>query len=333
MAKKSTPKKIKTNPPIFQIVVVLLLSAGITYFIYADGTSFITNAWFGFTTPNTRLEIDPKTSFLPADNLSQATINIKLLDGDTLLDGDNIVLAILEGQTNLTKSDPPPANLSKQIFVRAPETPQTIELKISYLHLFEIVRIETYDPTPPQSPKITAPTNGTLLSTATPVISGEGHKNGQVEIYTDGSLNTIIDIGDKVQFSAKLAKPLRNGKHTISSKSITSYGAISNLSETINIEVQTPDPEIDLDNLKITPNPVKSLASFWIFVPASSQITSIDLTLDGTKTTLQDSNQSSIFSGVIQAPKNPGIYRISLDLGTANGESVFAEKVASVEVN
>lgn len=337
------PKSIttKTQPPRLPkikvgwsgLAAILLVILGTISFIYADGLTVLYHTWFNLTTPHLQLEIKPQSTIIPADSSAQIYIDLQLTNKKgQLLDGAEINVATTSGQADITKADPPPANVSKRIFLRAPNQPQVVTLLFTYKYLTEKLAIDVYDPTPPLAPVIKAPAPGTVFTTATPMIVGEAPDNQKVEIYADGILNTTTEVKDG-GFSTNLQTALQRGKHKIAAATINKYNVRSRFTPTITIDIQTPDPEIDLTNMRIKPNPVKSDSTFQIFVPISSNTQAVQLIIDGLQYPLQDSNKSSVFSGVIPAPKNPGFYRLSLMITTDSGENILAEKVASIQVN
>jgi len=315
------------------LIALLLVIVGTISFIYADGLTILYRSWLSLTTPHIQLEIKPESTIIPADGNTQIYIDIQLKNPkDQLLDGTDIIVAILSGQADITKAEKPPADVSKRIFLRAPNQPQVITLSFTYKHLIKNLAIDVFDPNPPAPPTITAPTNGTNFTTATPTITGAAANDNKIEIYADGVLNTTTGITNG-SWSASLQTPLKSGKHKIFVVTINKYNVRSIASPTITIDVQTPNPEIDLLNLRIKPNPTKAGTTFQIFVPISSNTKAVQLLMDNNQYPLQDTNSSSIFSGVIPAPKNPGLYRLSLIITTDSGENILAEKVASIQVN
>jgi hypothetical protein len=316
------------------LVVILLATIGIISFVYADGLSIIYRSWMSLVIPRIQFNITPENSIIPANGLAQIYIDIQLKNNqDQLLDGTEITAAIISGQTELTVATITPTNISKRVLLRAPNQPQLITLAFSYKHLTKNIAIEAFDPTPPSLPTLTAPTNNAIFNTATPLISGQAPVSTQVEIYIDTGLNSTLEVDKTGNFSHPLEQAIRRGRHTLTAATINKYGIRSAISSAINIDIQTPDPEIDLSNLRITPNPVKAGETFRIFIPVSADTKAVSLELDKVQYPLQDANKSSVFSGVIPAPKNPGLYRLSLLVTTEAGESILEEKVASIQVN
>ncbi|MFH1088516.1 MAG: hypothetical protein V1719_01595 [Patescibacteria group bacterium] len=307
---------------------------GAISFIYADGLTMLYQTWSNLTTPHVTFAIKPEKIYLPADGSSQLYIDIQLKNqDDQSIDGEEIIVAILKGEVSLTKSNNPPADISKRIFVQASNKPQIITLSFRYRQLVKTLNLEAFDPTPPAIPIIKAPTENTIFTTATPIVSGEATPNTKIEIYIDGILNTTIAMGDSNQFADKLETAVKKGNHKLSAATINKYGVRSELTPSVPIEIRTPDPEIDLLNLRIKPNPVTIGKSFQFFVPVSSGTKEVILILEDHNYALSDTNSSSIFSGNIPAPRKAGLYSISLTITTETGDRVIAEKVASILVN
>lgn len=316
------------------VAAVLLVIVGTISFVYADGLIILYRSWVALTTPRLQFEIQPEKTTLPADGTTQIYIDARLKNSQgQLLDGSDITVTIISGQTDITKVDPPPADVSRRILLRAPDQPQIITLSFVYKHLVKNLAIDIFDPTPPTAPVIKAPANGTSFTTATPVFAGEAPINTKVAIYADANFNTALEVTAAGTFSGPLQAPLQRGKHRIHAVTINKYNIQSGVSPSLVIDVQTPDPEIDLTNLRIKPNPVPAGEAFQIFIPISSNTKAVQLVLDNQLYPLRDTNQSSVFSGVIPAPKNPGIYRLSLIITTDSGENILAEKLASIHVN
>jgi len=331
-------KKRPHRPPLkigFTLLIgVLLATVGIISFVYADGLSILYRSWMGIITPRIQFDIQPENNIIPANGITQIYIDVRLKNTqDQLLDGTDIVVTALSGQADITKPTATPADVSKRILLRAPSQPQLIALAFTYKHLTKNIAIEAFDPTPPTTPTVTVPTNNAIFNTATPIISGQAPVGTKVEIYVDAGLNSTLEIDKSGGFSGSLQQAIKRGKHKITATAINKYGIRSSVSPTINIDIQTPEPEIDLSNLRIKPNPVKAGDTFRFFIPVSSDTKTVDLLLDNARYPLQDTNQSSVFSGIIPAPKNPGLYRLSLIITTETGESILAEKVASIQVN
>lgn len=335
------PKSIvpKIKPPesrrisLSWLMIVLIVAVGIISFIYADGLTVLYRTWHSLILPNTQLEVKSQIAFVPAGSPTPIYIDAWLKNKQNrLLTNTDIIFTILSGQANITEDDSPPTNTSKRWWLRAPNQPQLITLAFRYKHLEQPLVIEVFDPTPPVAPIIKAPVTNTSFTTATPIIAGETADNNSTEIYIDGVLNSTLKATDN-KFSGPLETALKRGKHKLTAATINKYGIRSAFTATITIDIQTPDPEIDLVNLLIKPNPVKAGNTFQIFVPISSNTRAVQLVLDGANYPLQDSNNSSIYSGIIPAPRNPGFYRLSLMITTASGENILAEKVASIQVN
>lgn len=337
MAKLPVKKLFLNRPKMrFRIswtTAFLLVVIGTISFVYADGLTILYRSWLSLITPHLELEIKPQSTMLPANSATQIYIDASIKnDKNQLLDGSGITVVTLSGQAQLSVSDTTPTDISRRWWLMAPAQPQVVTLSFNYKHLVKTLIIDVYDTTPPPAPTIKAPADNTVFTTATPIISGEAPEDTRIEIYIDDILNTTADVKNGV-FSTTLQTALKKGKHQLYGVSINKFQVRSSKSPILTIDIQTPDPEIDILNLRISPNPVKVNQPFRIFVPISSDIKDVQLILDTKKYTLQDMDKSSVFSGEIPAPTNPGLYRFSLVITTSSGESILAEKVASIEVN
>lgn len=327
--------RLQFDPPIKPsiLIVILFLFIGAISFVYADGLNMLYQTWHNLTAPKVTFMVKPEKLYLAADGDSQLYIDIQIKDQDKqLIDGDEIIVSILDGEASITNSDNPPTEMSKRILVRSAEKPQMIVLSVRYKQLIKTVKLEAFDTTPPDMPIITAPIENTVFTTSTPIISGEAPTNTWVDIYIDETANTTIAIKDSHQFSEKIQTAIKKGSHMLSATTVNKYGVRSKVTVGIPIEIRTPDPEIDLLNLRIKPNPIIANESFQFFIPVSSGTKEVILVLDGNNYPLLDTNGSSIFSGNIPAPHTPGLYSISLEITTETDDRVIVEKAASIVV-
>ena len=168
------------------VIAFLLIVVGTISFIYADGLTMIYQSWSVLTTPKVSFEIQPEKTMIPADGTAQIYIDARLKNSKgQLLDGADIIVTLLSGQTVINPADSAPADVSKRILLRAPTQPQVITLSFVYKHLTENLVIDAFDPALPAIPLIKTPANEASFTTATPVFSGEAPLGTQVEIYVD----------------------------------------------------------------------------------------------------------------------------------------------------
>jgi len=331
--KKLTISANRAHIKISWTAAFLLVVIGIISFVYADGFTILYRSGLSLITPHIQFEIKPQSTIIPANSSIQIYIDAQIKNSqDQLLEGFGIAVTILSGQAQLSISDTLPTDISQRWWLTSPSHPQVVTLSFTYKHLIKTLVIDVYDPTPPTVPTIKAPINDAIFSTATPIISGEAPTDTRVEIYIDGMLNSATDVKDG-NFSISLQTALKRGKHILYATSLNKYQVRSNRSDTLTIDIQTPDPEIDLLNLRISPKIVKAGQSFRIFVPISSDINNVELILETGIYTLQDIDNSSVFSGEIPAPSNPGLYSLSLVITSNSEEKILVEKVASIQVN
>jgi len=331
---KVTPGFYVSRPLLGLGLVILIVTVGVVSFIQAGGRQAITKSWLGWFLPSFSLEIKSSTPYLPADGNSIATIDITALDKHgKLIDGSDIQVGFEQGQGDLTNSANTPTNLSKQVILRAPAQPQIVTIRAIFNGIRETVTIEVFDPAPPAIPALKAPADKAVITTATPNLSGQGPVGTQVEAYIDDQQNTTFKVDDSGNFAGPLEQAIKRGQHSLKLMSINKYGIRSGASSPITIEVRTPDPEIDLANLRLKPNPAKAGEVFYIFVPVSSNTQSVKLIIENTPHLLYDRNKSSIYSAALRAPTSPGLYPISLIVTNQGGDSVLAENIASLRVN
>ncbi len=314
-------------------IALLVIIVGIISFIYSNGFETIKNNWINLVTPSFSLALEYDTPFIPADGQSQLLVNIIAKNKkDQLISGEEIKTTIIEGEVNWTVSNNTPADVSKQIIITASEKVEKVIISFALNGKNKLLNLEIFDPILPPSPILTGPKADVTFSTSNPIISGQNPVGTRVEIYIDSIINTVAETGDSGLFSLPLEKPIGNGTHTLYIKTINKYGIRSNPSNSVNINIKTPDPEIDLNNIRIKPNPVTSNEIFYIFIPTSADTQEVIVMLEDTKWPLTDKYRSSIFSGIVKSPKNPGLYRLSAIVTNGGGDSILANNIASVIV-
>ncbi|MBN2585613.1 hypothetical protein JXA59_03125 [Patescibacteria group bacterium] len=314
-------------------LVVLILGVGIISFVQAGGRQAIAKSWLGWFLPSFSLEIKASPSYLPADGNSTTLIDIVAKDKHgQLIDGSDIEINLVQGIGDLTNSADMPSNVSKQVILRTPAKPQVIIIEADFRGIKETVTVDIFDPAPPAVPTLKAPADKAVITTAIPTISGQGPVGTKVEAYVDDQQNTIFTVDSSGNFAGPLEQAIKRGQHSLKLISINKYGVRSAASIPITIEIRTPDPEIDLANLRIKPNPAKAGEVFYVFVPVSSNTQSVKLMIENTSYALADRNRSSIYSATLRAPTSPGLYPISLIITNQGGDSVLAENIASLKV-
>ena len=323
-----------TKSPILAFgIALLVIIVGIISFAYSDGFITLQNNWLNFITPSSSLAIEYNTSFMPADGHSQLPVNVIAKNKkDQLISGEEIETTIIEGEVNWHVSNNSPIDVSKQIIITSSNKPQKVIISFSLNGKNKLFNLEIFDPILPPSPILSGPKEGTVFSTATPIISGQNPVGTKVEIYVDTILNTTADTDESGLFSLSLEKPISSGQHTIYVKASNKYEIRSKQSNSVHINIKTPDPEIDLNNLRTNPNPVASNEIFYIFIPTSADTQKVSVILEDTQWPLADKYGSSIFSGIIKSPKNSGLYRLSAIITNGGGDSILANNIVSIVV-
>lgn len=314
-------------------IALLVIVIGVISFIYSNGFTTLKNNWINFVTPSFSLEIEYDTSFIPADGQSQLPINIIAKNKkDQLINGEEIEVTVIAGEINWHISKNTPADVSKQIIITSSINPTKATINFYLNGKNKLFNLEIFDTTLPPAPILSAPKEGNKFSTSTPIVSGQAPVGTTVEIYIDALLNTVSDTDESGLFSLPLEKPISNGSHNIYVLAINKYDIRSKPSNSVNINIETPDPEIDLSNIRIKPNPIKSDEVFYIFIPTSADTQKVSIILEDNQWELKDKYNSSIFSGTIKSPINPGLYRISAIITNGGGDSILANNIASVIV-
>lgn len=314
-------------------LVLLLITVGTISFLHADGWQVLRSSWLGVIIPSFTLEIIPETTFIPADGSTQIYIDtIAKNKNGQLLDGEDISVNVTQGEIDITNALQVPIGVSKRIIIQAPFQPQTVTLTFNLKNTCETLNLEVFDLTPPTAPILKIPIDKTIFSTATPTFSGESNPQTKVEIYVDDRFNTLAEVDNTGLFNTQLQQAISRGIHKVTIVAINKYNVRSNVSPPIHIEIQTLDPEIDVDNIRIKPNPAKVNEALYIFIPASANTQSVVIVLDNKEYPLKDTYGSSIFSGTLLAPSTPGLYRISVIITTEGGDSILAENIYSIQV-
>lgn len=315
-------------------LAILLVVIGVISFFYSGGLKTLQNSWLGKYIPSFTLEVIPEKSFFPADGTTQIYVDSVVKNkNEQLLSDEEINIKLIQGEIDITNVPSPPTGISRRILLRAPLQPQNIVLDISFKNIHKNLEIEAFNPTPPLMPVLKTPVDKAFFSTATPELSGEAEPEMQIEIYIDDRFNTLAEVNKEGIFNTSLERAIGQGIHKLTIVAINKYGIRSNVTTPIYIEIKTPEPEIDIANIRIKPNPAIASQPFYIFIPASSNTESVLINLDGQIHKLKDTYGSSIFSGVIVAPSTPGLYRISATIITDGGDSVLAENIYALQVN
>lgn len=330
---KMTPLSYTRSPILSFGVAFLLIIIGLISFFYAGGSQTIKSGWVGAFRSSMSLEVVPENTIIPADGSSQIYVDViaKNKKGQ-LLDGTGITAALTQGDIDLTNSPVTPAGSSKRFLIRASHQPQTALITFTFQGLNQVLTLEAFDPQPPAIPTLKAPSDGAILSTATPTISGQAPPESQVEIYIDDTLNTITPTDADGTFVAALEQALSQGRHKITIASINRYGIRSSFNNPTSIDIQTPDPEIDLANIRLRPNPAPASGISYIFIPVSANTKSVTVVLEKTNYALTDRHDSSIFSGALRTPAAAGVYRISAIITNQGGDSILANNIVALRV-
>jgi len=330
---KMLPASWQRPPSLAFVLACLLILTGAVSFIYSDGFGFVKTTLVNLIKPSFSLDLDYDNNYLPADGSLSTTINVVAKNKkDQLITGENIGLNIVKGSVDISITPTPPANVSKQVIVTATGTPGQAILNFSIQNTSKEIVLDIFDPAPPAQPVLLSPENDATFPTSTPIFSGQSPVGTSVEIYIDDQLNTITPTDESGLFSLPLDKSINSGLHKITTRSFNKYEIYSSYTSPIYISIQTSDPEIDIENIRIKPNPASKNDVFYMFIPVSADATEVKVLLEDHEWKLEDKNQSSIFSGAIRAPSTPGLYRLSVIVTNRGGDSILAENITSLTV-
>jgi len=322
------------RPPILAFgLAALLIVVGTISFFHSNGLKTLQSNWLNIFKPAFSLNLIYDNTFIPMDGSSQKYIDVIIKNKKgQLLDGQETTATIIKGAIDITTDPHPPADISKRFIASGPLQSGYIIINFNFKGVSQTLTLEAFDPTPPATPAISAPKTDTTFPTATPIISGQASIGSKVEIYIDDKFNTIAETDESGLFNITLEQAISRGKHRLYIKSLNKYGIYSYPSSQIYINIDTPNPEIDLGNIRLRPNLVKAGEVFYIFIPASADTTAVTIILENTNWLLKDKNQSSIFSGAIRAPKIPGLYRLSAIITNSGNDNILAENIISLTV-
>ena len=314
-------------------LAILLIVVGTISFFYSNGLKTLQSNWLNIFKPAFSLELICDNTFIPIDGNNQKYIDaiIKNKKGQ-LLDGQETTATIVKGAIDIAIDPHPPAGVSKRFIASRPLQSGYIILNFNFKGTNQTLTLEAFDPTPPVTPAISAPKTDAIFSTATPIISGQASIGSKVEIYIDDEFNTITETDKSGLFNIALEQAISRGKHKLYIKSLNKYGIHSYPSSPIYINISTPDPKIDLGNIRLRPDLVEAGEVFYIFIPTSADTTAVTIILENINWLLKDKNQSSIFSGAIRAPQTPGLYRLSAIITNSGNDNTLAENIISLTV-
>jgi len=330
---KMSPASWQRPPTLAFGLAILLIIIGTISFLHANGLKTLQNNWLSIFKPAFSLKLICDNTFIPIDGISQRYIDVVIKNKkDQLLDGQGTTVTFTKGAIDIVTDPHPPTDVSKRFIASGPLQSGYIILNFNFKGISQTLTLEAFNPVPPATPTISAPKDDTIFSTANPIISGRALIGSQVEIYIDNELNTIIEIDESGLFNTVLEQALSRGKHSLYVKSLNKYGIYSYPSNPILIDIDTPNPEIDVDNIRLRPEPVKAGEAFYIFIPTSADTNAVTIILENTDYPLKDKNQSSIFSGAIRAPKAPGLYRLSAIITNNSNANTLVENIISLTV-
>jgi len=174
--------------------------------------------------------------------------------------------------------------------------------------LKQIVKIELIRSETPAVPTITSPPDKTQINNSKPEIVGTGSANTKIIITSNGKANTITRTDEHGRFQTHLDKPLYNGQHTLAAIAVNELGVQSDISNLVTITVKTNPAGIDKTNIRVIPSRAIVGESFAIFVPTSLNAAKVTIEIAGQIYELFDFNKTSVFTAVLPAPIEPGIY-------------------------
>lgn len=184
----------------------------------------------------------------------------------------------------------------------------------------------------PATPVITAPPDGSTTSDPKPEIAGTGPASTKILITDNGTSNTATQTDDKGNFRIQLEHPLYSGKHTLAAVAQNYLGVVSATSNLVTITVKAEPVQLDLAHLRTSPSKIAAGASFGLFVPASLNTARVTAELQGKIFELQDLHHTSIFSGTLPAPDQPGSFTLNFITYDAAGNATRFDRAANLTI-
>nr|AQS30629.1 hypothetical protein [uncultured bacterium]AQS31151.1 hypothetical protein [uncultured bacterium] len=282
--------------------------------------SQFTTRLFGF---NLLVKVDRTT--LPADGQSQTTITATLIHLR-----QTVTASIIQGDGQIQRT--PTTENPYQFTYTAGTNPGEVIILVKAGALEQTVKITLAVATIPATPIIISPPDGSAIDTPKPELSGTGLPNTKIIITDNGAVNTTTTTDTNGQFRVHLTEPLYNGQHTLSATAVSDLGINSPISNLVTVTVKTEPVKLDTSNIRISPNRAVAGSSFGLFVPASLNTTKVIAEFEGKTYELFDHNQSSIFTGTLLAPNQPGAYSISLVLTDQAGNTSRFDQIVRLTV-
>jgi len=335
---------IQSNKPLFLggvifLSLLIIISTSVLFILAVKkpklssetATQVVRNAFAKLISQE--LEASLEKEFLPADGKSTVVLSASLNTGGPAEAKEmlpSLEVEVLEGDLTLLKKE------EKELFTlytfQAGTKPGRAKLEIKAGLLKKTLSLALFDPTPPSPPTIEAPQNESVLGNTRPSVAGSAQAHSTITLFIDAFENGRAETDDKGLFSVTPETPLKNGPHLIRLVAENRYGIKSLPSESIKITIDTQALEVDLDNLRLEPNPVSRGEMVNLFVPASLETSELFVILSNTQYELKNRYQSSVFSGRIIAPKTPGNYPLTLLAYDKAKNTTFFSNVATLNV-
>ena len=279
-----------------------------------------TTRLFGF---NLIVKLDKPV--LPADSQSQAVITATLVHLR-----QTVTASIIQGDGQIQRT--PTTEEPYQFTYTAGATPGEVTILVNAGALEQTVKITLAVATIPASPVLISPPDGSTIDVPKPEVSGTGLPNTKIIITDNGLINTTTTTDANGQFRTRVTEPLYNGQHTLSATAVSDLGINSPVSNLVSVVVKTEPVQLDTTNIRISPSRVIAGNSFGLFVPSSLNTSKVTAELEGRTHELFDHNQSSIFTGTLLAPNQPGAYSISLVLTDQAGNASRFNQIVQLTV-
>jgi hypothetical protein len=321
------------------LLAILIVAATALFFFFfthrttvsVDTTSgFVKNTLAKFISQELDATLD--TDRLPADGKSTTILTATLMSGGSVAsDQSAIVAQAVSGDVAISPQDK--SQLFQRFLIKAGRQAGPVKLTVKAGLLEKTLTLTLFDPTPPATPVIKSPASGDTTSSSKPEIKGSAPAGSKVTIFVDAFEAGSGQTNDQGNFSVIVNDTLKNGPHLVRAVAENQYGVKSLPSDTVRINVNTKALTIDLDNLRVTPNPVARGEIFSVFVPASVETTQLFVILNNVQYALTDRYQSSIFSGRLTAPKAPGSYPLTILAQDSARNSTFFNNAITLKVS
>lgn len=208
-----------------------------------------------------------------------------------------------------------------------------VVIEVTAGSLTQTVELELREAVIPATPILIAPSDDSTTNNPKPEVAGTGPLNTKILITDNGNTNTIGTTDDQGNFRFTLDQPLYAGRHTLAAIAKTELGVLSQVSNLVTLTVQAEPLRIDIAHIRTSPTRPVAGDSFGLFVPASLNTAKVTVELQGQTFELYDLHSTSVFSGTLPSPQQPGVITVNLIAYDAAGNATRFDNTISIVVS